>query len=165
MISTIFDNGVPFVNSVGDQGDSCISKDHDGTCRSLPRLESDAELQGDGGGDRVVNAGFPTTLGTDVFETHCAQFNGVFAQQCSRVSLALASKLKKKKKGKAVSRARLESAITKSGVCKVDQVVGTSRDKRPPVSSGAAKDGAAKDALLASGRGGCRARGDCSIYR
>jgi hypothetical protein len=160
MISTIFDNGVPFIHAVRDEGDSGVSKSHDGTCRSLPRLEADAESQGEGGGDRVVNAGFQTTVGTDVFETHCAQFNGVFAQQCSRVSQALASNLKKKKKGKVVSRARLESAITKTGVCKVDHVAGTFRDKRQSVSSGAAKDG-----LPASGRGGCRARGDCTIYR
>lgn len=93
-------------------------------------------------------------MDADLLQAHCAQFNGVFAKQCQRVSGAILSKLKKKKdKRVKVTHAKFAAALSRSGVCKW-----TSSNAAAAIP----RDQAGVGAGVTSG--GCRARGDCSIY-
>jgi len=165
MSAAIFDKGLPFGNADRNEG-ACADgggEDIDGTCSEQPLLGAASSSDGSAGGRGSVTAGGVKPKGKGLegragvdearLTEHCAQFGGVFAHQCLRISQAILSKLKKKKhKQKKTTRAKFDSAIIQSGVCKWDKAATIS-----PSSSSSSSS-------MAPGGNGCRTRGDCTIY-
>ena len=141
MGAAIFNDGVPV--GLGDGGVGAREADaQGGAAAEVGAVEEGGKSKGRKAAASVDHARL---------QAHCAQFSGVFAHQCERVVAALWPKLKQKseKMGK-VTLAKFESAVTKSSVCKGSPAKGSN--------AGATRKGSVAAA------GGCRARGDCTIY-
>ena len=146
MSAALFSEGSPFPSE-------------DGTCRAIPPTEGSG-VDGSGGrdgtvavaGDEATCSGASVRVDGEHLREHCAQFSGVFAQQCARVSQAIVGALKKKKTDKKTkaTRAKFDAAIRRSGVCRGGGASSTSQST-------------AHNGAIAAG-GGCRERGDCSIH-
>jgi hypothetical protein len=168
MGAAIFNDGVPV--GLGDGGaGACAHGSKDGKCRQPEPEPQQRQLGATSAGAREADAreGAAAEVGAaeeggkgrraaasvdhERLQAHCAQFSGVFAHQCERVVAALWPKLKRKneKMGK-VTLAKFESAVTKSSVCKRSPAKGSNV-------------GARSEGRVAAA-GGCRARGDCTIY-
>jgi len=146
MGAAFFNNGNPFGGRAREG--VCANEGKGVECSSAPVNIMDDQAEGDK--KRKARA----SVDEDQMQAHCAQFNGVFAQQCHRISRAILSKLKKKRDKKTkVTFAKFDMAVSTSGVCKWSGSIASQ-----PSSIDRAEDGAG---VIPAG---CRARGDCSIH-
>jgi hypothetical protein len=118
MSAAIFNRGAPYATGTG-------------TCSQAPLAPGDGAGRGNAqgaalahasGNDKCHGANTSVRIDNDRLRAHCAQFNGVFAQQCERVSQAIWKALKKKKERKSkqvqATRSKFEAAILKTGSCR-----------------------------------------------